>query len=267
MGIVGDLSAGEIVEQLLHSRRLERADRHSVAAGATEEKVEADATVATAAGASMGPTASTADASIEAATEAATTSLTTATAAAIAASPAVLASVRRGGGGGGSASGVRNVVFMGMGEPLNNYRAVCAAVRVLIDPSLFGIRSSCVIVSTVGIVPRSTARTSTAIHVQADCWRALPSICASRLARTLAACALHAPIQPRRKAIMPPPRAPTRSLAYNGSSGSTYVPTRPARAKEQGGAGRVHFAVADKPEDAAALAALLSPHSDRLMYA
>jgi hypothetical protein len=73
MGIVGDLSAGEIVEQLLHSRRLERADRHSVAAGATEEKVEADATVATAAGASMGPTASTADASIEAATEAATT--------------------------------------------------------------------------------------------------------------------------------------------------------------------------------------------------
>jgi hypothetical protein len=110
MGIVGDLSAGEIVEQLLHSRRLERADRHGVAAGAagaagaTEEKVEADATVATAAGASMGPTASTADVSIEAATEAATTSLTAATAAAIAATPAVVASVRRGGGGGGSAS-------------------------------------------------------------------------------------------------------------------------------------------------------------------
>jgi len=51
MGVVGDLSAGEIVEQLLHSRRLERADRHGGAAGAagaagpTEEKVEADASL------------------------------------------------------------------------------------------------------------------------------------------------------------------------------------------------------------------------------
>jgi len=247
MGIVGDLSAGEIVEQLLHSRRLERADRHSVAAGATEEKVEADATVATAAGASMGPTASTADASIEAATEAATTSLTTATAAAIAASPAVLASVRRGGGGGGSASGVRNVVFMGMGEPLNNYRAVCAAVRVLIDPSLFGIRPSCVTVSTVGIVPRMA-------RFAID----LPGVSL--------ALSLHAPTQPQREAIMPAARAYPLprlmgALEAHMAAARPHTPTSKVAMVEY----ILLRGINDRPEDAAALAALLSPHSDRLM--
>lgn len=42
----------------------------------------------------------------------------------------------------------------GMGEPLNNYEAVRAAVALMIDPSLFSLRRSKVTISTVGIVPR-----------------------------------------------------------------------------------------------------------------
>jgi 23S rRNA (adenine2503-C2)-methyltransferase len=51
---------------------------------------------------------------------------------------------------------VSNVVFMGMGEPLANYRAVVAAVRRLTDPAPDGLGMSArgVTVSTVGLVPR-----------------------------------------------------------------------------------------------------------------
>jgi len=49
---------------------------------------------------------------------------------------------------------ITNVVFMGMGEPLNNYPAVVAAVRAMVDPTLFGLAPSKVTISTVGIVPR-----------------------------------------------------------------------------------------------------------------
>ena len=41
-----------------------------------------------------------------------------------------------------------------MGEPLNNYEAVRAAVSMMVDSRLFGLRRSKVTVSTVGIVPR-----------------------------------------------------------------------------------------------------------------
>lgn len=49
-----------------------------------------------------------------------------------------------------------NVVFMGMGEPLANYRAVLGAVRRLTDPAPEGLGLSArhVTVSTVGLVPR-----------------------------------------------------------------------------------------------------------------
>jgi 23S rRNA (adenine2503-C2)-methyltransferase len=49
-----------------------------------------------------------------------------------------------------------NVVFMGMGEPLANYRAVVGAVRRLTDPAPAGLGLSArhVTVSTVGLVPR-----------------------------------------------------------------------------------------------------------------
>jgi 23S rRNA (adenine2503-C2)-methyltransferase len=50
---------------------------------------------------------------------------------------------------------VSNVVFMGMGEPLANYRAVVSAVRRLTDPSPAGLGLSrrSVTVSTVGLLP------------------------------------------------------------------------------------------------------------------
>jgi 23S rRNA (adenine2503-C2)-methyltransferase len=51
---------------------------------------------------------------------------------------------------------VSNVVFMGMGEPLANYRAVMGAVRRLTEPAPGGLGMSArgVTVSTVGLVPR-----------------------------------------------------------------------------------------------------------------
>jgi 23S rRNA (adenine2503-C2)-methyltransferase len=50
---------------------------------------------------------------------------------------------------------VSNVVFMGMGEPLANYRAVLGAVRRMTDPTPdgLGLSQRSVTVSTVGLVP------------------------------------------------------------------------------------------------------------------
>jgi 23S rRNA (adenine2503-C2)-methyltransferase len=48
---------------------------------------------------------------------------------------------------------LRNVVFMGMGEPLHNYEAVMKAVNVLLDPSGLGLSAERVTISTVGVVP------------------------------------------------------------------------------------------------------------------
>jgi 23S rRNA (adenine2503-C2)-methyltransferase len=50
---------------------------------------------------------------------------------------------------------VSNVVFMGMGEPMANYRAVLGAVRRIIEPGPagLGISQRSVTVSTVGLVP------------------------------------------------------------------------------------------------------------------
>ena len=47
-----------------------------------------------------------------------------------------------------------HVVFMGMGEPMANYRAVVDAVRRLADPELLGISPRRVVVSTSGLIPR-----------------------------------------------------------------------------------------------------------------
>jgi 23S rRNA (adenine2503-C2)-methyltransferase len=51
---------------------------------------------------------------------------------------------------------VNNVVFMGMGEPLANYKAVVETVRRLTDPAPDGLGMSArgITVSTVGLVPR-----------------------------------------------------------------------------------------------------------------
>ena len=47
-----------------------------------------------------------------------------------------------------------NVVFMGMGEPLDNLEPVLEAIAVLTEPAGFGVPERRITVSTVGIVPR-----------------------------------------------------------------------------------------------------------------
>ncbi|NYG58122.1 23S rRNA (adenine2503-C2)-methyltransferase [Nocardioides daedukensis] len=51
---------------------------------------------------------------------------------------------------------VSNVVFMGMGEPMANYKAMIAAVRRFVEPAPAGLGMSArhITVSTVGLVPR-----------------------------------------------------------------------------------------------------------------
>ncbi len=49
---------------------------------------------------------------------------------------------------------VTNVVFMGMGEPLANYRSVVPALKLLIDDFAYGLSRRRVTVSTSGLVPQ-----------------------------------------------------------------------------------------------------------------
>ncbi len=62
---------------------------------------------------------------------------------------------------------VSNVVFMGRGEPMANYRAVIGAVRRLTDPAPdgLGISARGITVSTVGLVPRMQQLTTEGIPV------------------------------------------------------------------------------------------------------
>jgi 23S rRNA (adenine2503-C2)-methyltransferase len=53
----------------------------------------------------------------------------------------------------GAGRGHYNVVFMGMGEPLNNASRVFAAIRLLNDPARLGIGARHITVSTSGVVP------------------------------------------------------------------------------------------------------------------
>lgn len=48
---------------------------------------------------------------------------------------------------------VTNVVFMGMGEPLDNYDAVIKACSIMIDPKAFQLSKTKVTISTSGLVP------------------------------------------------------------------------------------------------------------------
>ncbi len=62
---------------------------------------------------------------------------------------------------------VSNVVFMGMGEPMANYKAVIGAVRRLTDPAPDGLGMSArgITVSTVGLVPRMHQLTGEGVPV------------------------------------------------------------------------------------------------------
>lgn len=89
---------------------------------------------------------------------------------------------------------VRNVVFMGMGEPLNNYDNVLAACRALIDRRLWNLKHNRVTVSTVGVPTRMR-----------DLTRDLPEV--------NLALSLHAPNQKARERIVPAARGtPIESL-------------------------------------------------------
>ncbi|MGI8335451.1 23S rRNA (adenine(2503)-C(2))-methyltransferase RlmN [Actinomadura scrupuli] len=81
---------------------------------------------------------------------------------------------------------VSNIVFMGMGEPLANYRAVLGAVRRITDPAPggLGISQRSVTVSTVGLVP------------------AIEKLAAERLSVRLAV-SLHAPDDELRDTLVP----------------------------------------------------------------
>jgi 23S rRNA (adenine2503-C2)-methyltransferase len=48
---------------------------------------------------------------------------------------------------------ISNVVMMGMGEPLQNYRALVSALRVMLDDNGYGLSRRRVTVSTSGVVP------------------------------------------------------------------------------------------------------------------
>lgn len=48
---------------------------------------------------------------------------------------------------------VSNIVFMGMGEPLDNYDEVVKACSIMIDPKAFGLSTARVTISTSGLVP------------------------------------------------------------------------------------------------------------------
>lgn len=60
-----------------------------------------------------------------------------------------------------------NVVFMGMGEPMANYKAVIGAVRRMVDPTPDGLGMSArnITLSTVGLVPRIRQLTEEGILV------------------------------------------------------------------------------------------------------
>lgn len=86
----------------------------------------------------------------------------------------------------GGPTRLRNVVFMGMGEPLANYRAVLSAVHRLTDrpPHGLGLAQRSLTVSTVGLVP------------------AIRRLAAERLQLTLAI-SLHAPDDELRDTLVP----------------------------------------------------------------
>ncbi len=79
---------------------------------------------------------------------------------------------------------VRNVVFMGMGEPLHNEAEVYAAIEVLTAPSCFDLAPGRVVLSTVGI-PDAMVR------------------CAERFPRLGLALSLHSARQETRASLIP----------------------------------------------------------------
>jgi 23S rRNA (adenine2503-C2)-methyltransferase len=94
--------------------------------------------------------------------------------------------------------GLRNVVLMGMGEPLVNYDAVMTAIEILRDPGGFAIGAKQITLSTVGVIPgivrladeRRPCSLAVSLHAanQADRAALVPAAHAWPLDELLAAC-------------------------------------------------------------------------------
>lgn len=80
----------------------------------------------------------------------------------------VAAKAMRDGEVAGGPGRLSNVVFMGMGEPMGNYRSVMSAVRQIssLPPEGFGISARNITVSTVGVVPGIKKLTAEGIPVR-----------------------------------------------------------------------------------------------------
>jgi 23S rRNA (adenine2503-C2)-methyltransferase len=126
-----------------------------------------------------------------------------------------------------------NIVFMGMGEPLHNYDATMAAVRILADDQGFAVHPRRITVSTVGLVP------------------AIERLAAEDVMPRLAV-SLHAPTDEQRAALVPVNRK--YPIAEIIEACRRFPPAR---------RGRITFeyvllaGVNDSPADARKLAALL----------
>ena len=81
-------------------------------------------------------------------------------------------------------SSIRNCVFMGMGEPLNNFKNVVSAVKSMFQRKRWNMRQGRVTVSTVGVTPNMIKLT-----------KEIPDVSL--------ALSLHAPNQEMRSAIVP----------------------------------------------------------------
>ena len=102
--------------------------------------------------------------------------------------------------------GLTNVVYMGMGEPLLNYRSVVQSIQLLSDPALAGLAPRRLTVSTVGLAKRIR-------QLADDC------------PRVRLAVSLHAPSQPKRDSIMPAVRSEATDLAALRTALSYYTST------------------------------------------
>ncbi|CAM9237946.1 unnamed protein product, partial [Pylaiella littoralis] len=108
-------------------------------------------------------------------------------------------------------SPIRNVVFMGMGEPLNNYDAVLASIRGMSDSRMFKLSPRHITLSTVGVVPRMKQLTIDAPETQL-------------------ALSLHAPNQELRNRIVPSARAYRLDKLMDALDGHLRGPAAPAPA-------------------------------------
>ena len=166
LGELGNLTCGEILEQLVHAQRL-----FAPGSAATKKPT-------TLVGKNVGDHEAEAEAEAEADDEVGATT-TTGRGAGVAHAPAPTHV-----SGTGKGVGVRNVVFMGMGEPLNNYDSVVAALGPMTDPQCFALAPSRCTVSTVGVIPKMKRLVEE-----------VPGVCL--------ALSLHAPNQTLREKIVP----------------------------------------------------------------